>query len=215
MKRFVEVDLGDLTWRKHTTEQEFYVFTSSSLQSLAKYPETNTKGNILTSEYVNVEGYALSNTEHGLVTMDKSIMLFSSGVLYIRDDAREELTGEQFKEAVRGIKLIYELATPEEFVYDDPLNWTYKVEDFGTEAIAPTEDAQGNPCTTPLSAYIKYNEDFTREVANLPENYVAKDSMALVIETNTSNKKELRIKSGSAVCAAVLIEDLKAAIESV
>ena len=78
---------------------------------------------------------------------------------------------------LEGVQLYYELATPIEYDLVNPINGTYKVADFGVERIVPLFDENGNPLTAPFVAVIKYNNDFTSEMRNLPTNYVRRDAL--------------------------------------
>ena len=64
-----------------------------------------------------------------------------------------------------GVMLYYELAEPIETTITPPLDLTYKVADFGTEESI----AEGK--STPFIGIIKYSDDFTRALVNMPKNY--------------------------------------------
>ena len=70
-----------------------------------------------------------------------------------------------FKSAMSGVMLYYELAEPIETTITPPLDLTYKVADFGTEESI----AEGK--STPFIGIIKYSDDFTRGLVNMPKNY--------------------------------------------
>ena len=67
------------------------------------------------------------------------------------------------------------LATPVETLIEDELNLSYNYEDFGTEALLPVNGAI--PVTTPANLQIVYQQDFTRDLVNMPKNYISKESL--------------------------------------
>lgn len=162
VKRIGVVDLGTLTWAKDGT----YFYTLDLSGSIKSFPSAGIP-NIVCDKYT-VTDYTSVNTE------DKTIGSASKHVK-AHDVAYE--TAADFKAAMDGVLLYFELAEPVEYTLDAEWNNIFKVADFGTEEIVPLLDAQGNPATTELTAIIKYNDDFTREIANLPKNYVSKDAL--------------------------------------
>lgn len=69
------------------------------------------------------------------------------------------------------------LATPVETDISDEIpQLSYNYEDFGLEEIIPPNEEV--PYTPPASLLIVYQKDFTRDVSNLPENYISKESLA-------------------------------------
>lgn len=70
-----------------------------------------------------------------------------------------------FKSAMSGVMLYYELAEPIETTIAPPLDLTYKVADFGTE------ESISEGKSTPFNGIIKYSDDFTRGLVNMPKNY--------------------------------------------
>ena len=87
-------------------------------------------------------------------------------------------TVAKMKEWLRGRKLVYRLATPDPIPYDEPLNLTYKVADFGTEQMVPGNPTDAFPTSTALSAVIRYNSDMARTITKLREDYISKESLA-------------------------------------
>lgn len=93
------VDLGTLNFTK-TTQYGYTYFTGS--------PITNKKFNSICSDYVAVKKArnTLSNGEIGTHNTTNSFEPC------IRDDTKADLTDEQFKTAMNGVQLVYELETP-------------------------------------------------------------------------------------------------------
>lgn len=73
------------------------------------------------------------------------------------------------------------LATPIETPIEDELNLSYNYEDFGTEELLPVNGTV--PVTTPASFQIVYQQDFTRDIVNLPKNYQSQGSMGELTAT--------------------------------
>lgn len=74
----------------------------------------------------------------------------------------------------------YPLAEPIETTITPPLDLTYKVADFGTEESI----AEGK--STPFNGIIKYSDDFTRGLVNMPKNYdttASLDALATSLST--------------------------------
>lgn len=87
-------------------------------------------------------------------------------------------TVAQMKEWLKGRKLVYRRANPDPIPFDEPVNLTYKVADFGTEQMVPSNPADAMPTSTALNALIRYNSDMARTITKLPEDYISKKSLA-------------------------------------
>ena len=164
-KRLGIVDLGSLTWYNHSSGVFYADITGLKQTSTVSllcdiYTIVPAKYN---SQWSNMENMSLAKSADNSGANSRVVV----------KNTNYTTNTNTFKTAMSGVYLIYELATPVTYTLDEEWNNTYKVADFGTEAITPTEDASGNPTTLPIDAIIKYNIDFTREVANLPENYVS------------------------------------------
>lgn len=94
-----EVDLGTLDYAK-VTQYGYTYFSGSTI--------TNKKFNSICSDYVAVKRARdlLNNGEIGTYNTSNSF------APCIRDDTKADLTVEQFKTAMNGVQLVYELATP-------------------------------------------------------------------------------------------------------
>lgn len=96
---------------------------------------------------------------------NNSVEEYAFPLLYICNEAFAGNTEAQVKAAMSGVMLYYELAEPIETTITPPLDLTYKVADFGTEESI----AEGK--STPFIGIIKYSDDFTRGLVNMPKNY--------------------------------------------
>ena len=118
------VDLGTLNWAYTSTEGQLR-FTSTDLIDLIKKPNENTiLGNIICSKYATDTYVNIYNN-----VTDKTIAININGAIGIYDTAYTDVT--TFKQAISGVMLYYELATPIEtdITIDEPF---IEVEPNGT-----------------------------------------------------------------------------------
>ena len=98
------VDLGSLDWVSVTQDR----FASASLRSLAKKPESlYTAFNGISSIYV-----AASNNDVYSHASDNIMSINDNGDVMIYSSVYAVYTAEQFKAAMSGVQLVYELAEP-------------------------------------------------------------------------------------------------------
>lgn len=69
-----------------------------------------------------------------------------------------------------GTNTLYVLDTPIEVTFAEPLNLNYRVSDFGTETLLPTNTA--TPVTTPIRMDVEYGLNVVDTVRNLSRNYL-------------------------------------------
>lgn len=100
------VDLGSLTWTKNTS------FTNTLFVATVSDKKTN-NSNCLCTDYINggiaTGGTFLNNMQNNNFASD------SSNGIYIRDDSKASLSGADFKTAMSGVYLVYELATSQTY----------------------------------------------------------------------------------------------------
>ena len=165
IKRICALDLGTLTWTKGT--QGGYVRFSSS--TLADKP-------LAISSYVmnllNTYGYVASTGPIGGNTVNLGISIYSTA-LYLRNDTYENSTGAEFKTAMSGVYIYYELETPKEYTLDIPLDLRYSFDYLGTEKKLPEDTASS--VNAPLCADITYNESVLDTIGDLSE-YIKKEN---------------------------------------
>lgn len=174
VKRFGVIDLGTIWWSTDGADANHKrYYCGVSVFPGIKNSSRNT--HLLSSIYRRQDVYDLT---------ENFVTYVAASSVYIQDHA---VTGsDELRTKLNGVLLYYELATPETYILDEPLKLVYPVEDFGKEWIESVEDASGNPTTTPFRAVIKYNQDFTREIANLPTNYVRRDALKQSIGYDTT-----------------------------
>lgn len=133
VKRFGVVDLGTLDWITTGTANNVdkRIF-SNGLIDVAKGAASHLVSNIMCNKYD-----AISANQNYLRNKGISLSQTSSGVmLHIYDpDYNSDDKLSDFVASLNGVLLYYELAEPIVTPITDPLQWTYKVADFGTEKI--------------------------------------------------------------------------------
>ena len=164
----VAVDLGDLSWSYFSSTTRF-----QSVLSTLKIAATNqTLVGIVCPLYKTVKPAELAS-ENMAITSNNGV---ENGVLMIKNSNYTD--GPTFKTAMSGVKLIYELATPQTYVLDTPIPVAYLVNGNGTEAVIPQGvDADGVPKTTSISYDVRYALDAKGALTALPKNYISKESM--------------------------------------
>lgn len=136
------VDLGDYTYTKGGTPNFFYFRLTD-----AKAPTADSiQANIICSDYTAYSRSAVA---------DKGICINSSGYVLIRDSALDNLSADDFKTAMAGVKLVFELDTPVPFTWKEPLNTGIKVSKYGTEETTPAQTE--NIDTAPFRAVTTYS----------------------------------------------------------
>lgn len=153
-KRIGSVDLGELTWDTGggTSVSGGRRFRVQNFD--AKVIGNNNTPNMMCTRYNAVTNNATYGGTTGVSTNGTALYLYDSD--FITYD------GTQLKTAVTGVKLIYELASPEEYVLDTPIPARYLVNDYGTEMLLPqgVDTTTNVPYTVPFSGIIKYQSNF-------------------------------------------------------
>lgn len=147
--RIGAVDLGSLTWSYNSSTGLFY----SSLSDGVKGKEADIHCSCAT--FTPVIGYTLSDGGINDTTLDKVCNVGSTyqninSNLLVRDN--DYSSTSEFKSAVSGVMLFYELATPTETEINPPINMDYLTQQGGTEQIViPT----GEQSVTPTFVYVQ------------------------------------------------------------
>ena len=181
VKRFGVVDLGDLSWEVFSTDTANKKRFGCTLSLPAKYDSASSVPLIVCPLYSagsNENTYAAS-------VYDKIVATRSNGGLLILDSAYTD--ADTFKAAMSGVYLVYELATPIPFTWDEPLPLNYPVNRLGTELLEPTGvDENGVPQTAPLTAEIIYPIDAIGTLLGLPQDYISQGSDINMLEAMKS-----------------------------
>lgn len=164
IKRVGVVDMGTLVW----------ILRGGLFQSRISSFSYKTIGNILCNKYPYVSRSAVENTDK---SMSQNV---GDSLIVIKDTSYT--SASDFKQAMSGVLLYYELATPIEVDLPEPLNMTYEAWDFGTEELL----AKG--ATTPLNADIVYQFN---AVDRIRENSSAIDDLEEHVEEHKNDGIEL------------------------
>lgn len=101
------VDLGSLTWTPNTAGSHKRFGTTAT--NVKPASANNKKANIICSQYRNdTFEVAYSGNHNGVIAIS------NNGSINVVDYNCDSLDGSQFKTAVNGVQLVYELATPTE-----------------------------------------------------------------------------------------------------
>ena len=142
IKRFEEVDLGDLTYSNIQDS------TSIFRASLADYKPSANINSVNAKYQTTADNVNFYSTAADIAALpDKSsIKYYVSGVpsnqICFKDTAYSDAA--TFKAAVTGVKLRYELATPKVLTVDNPFPAFVEVDNLGTEKRLP-EDTAADP----------------------------------------------------------------------
>lgn len=178
IKRIGVINMGALTWR---INNEFGGYDAT----LETWRANNNERTLLTSKY-SYKHWGYNGND------DKIICSIYYHSIFVRDSSYT--SANEFKQAMLGVLLYYELATPIEVDLPEPLNITYEAWDFGTEELV----AEGP--TTPLNANIVYQfnavdriRENSKAIKNLEDRITGDGnivSMEIVdsLDNNASNK---------------------------
>ena len=153
IKRVGVVDLGSLSWNVGNAAGGFYASTGN----IGRKSSSN---NLLVRKYATISP---TNT-----FTDKSICQRpgSGNENWINafDSAYANNTGSQFKSAMSGVLLYYELATPVEYILDEPLPGTFRGYKGGTIKQLPENTSV--PVTAPMVMEATYPADMAAGTAD-------------------------------------------------
>lgn len=117
VKRVGRVDLGSLTYTYNSNVPVFYTDANYKVRAQC----------ICSTYPISKEQSAAANQE------DKSVSIYDSGRLYIKDSAYTNATS--LKAAMSGVMLYYELATPIEYELADAIPCITQYSEYGTQRI--------------------------------------------------------------------------------
>lgn len=146
MRQFKVVDLGDFDWNNATVGGNNIMY-SDGIATTVKAPASDSiVANALCSTMVVLSNITYTGTLN-------SLSINELGNIYIRT---EETSEADFKAAMAGVKLVYQLATPVKITLDQPLPALYETADGGPEYIeGPAGTA---PTTAPFVGEIRYSQ---------------------------------------------------------
>ena len=151
-RRYGVVDLGTLDWNKYNTT--FY----ANVNGLKPTGSSAIIGNIVCTRYTNVMLYLVT----GAQKIDKSIAANDGqGRVNAYDSLYADSTAAEFKAAVSGVYLVYELATPTTETAQ-PYHSTQWVSDWGTEEFVSTG-------IVPVGHETRYPANLRDKLQHLPD----------------------------------------------
>lgn len=177
-RKYGIVDLGDLTWTRSTTN----VFLSNAVTNI-KYPSLS--ANI--TDWIIVPKYLFSSPSlvYNRAT-DKTIAVQqNTGALFVYDTAYT--SASDFKTAMSGVYLVYELATPTEATAAEFTN-PQVVNDFGTEEYVDAGVASGaRDVSIPVGHETQYMANLKAKLEMAPDSPDG-DGLYAVRQTNSENE---------------------------
>lgn len=188
IKRIGVVDLGSLDW-EYT---EHLLFRHSPFIDI----KSDAIPGILCSQYITSARW---QADGGI---DKSIYSDNNRI-WIKDSSYVDAAS--FKAAVSGVLCFYELDTPEEYILDTAIDYTYRVDDHGTERIVPQEPAP----VVPITLSVRYGINAVDTLRNLSRTYAS----ALIRQNFTENQKKLA-RQNIGLDSPVEFDAYKATIEA-
>jgi hypothetical protein len=181
VKRVASVDMGTIAWNTssitNTYDTNFVrCFYHAKPSDMAAQTGTG-KNQFLSDSFIAVNAQALTG-DAGLATANKTMMYYPGGNLYARYDGIT--TAADFKTAVTGQTLYYELAEPQPYGLDTPIPVGYRVDGGGTERRLPADTA--SVVIAPFAAEISYAIDARGFIQNSTVNFISKESMTAFLE---------------------------------
>jgi len=172
VRRYGIVDLGTLTWYYNSVEDhKRFTAIINSVGVL-----DNKFANILTSKYTTAHYYDVFNNN-----VDKAIALTTTGVqLAVYDSAYT--SAADFKSAMSGVMLVYELATPT----------TETAQPFHNPQIVGDTEEFVTTGLVPVGHSTKYYQNLRKKIENLPWNF-----SDLIAPTEVTNKATRNYTAGS------------------
>lgn len=168
-KHVKRVDLGTLEWTYYSGGY----FAGSGVESLLKKPSSNNNlPNGMSAKYLILPANSVINGE------ENSLSWGVGGTIVVRDSAYTDAA--TFKTAMNGVELNYELATPEVYVLDEPINMNYSEDDFGTEERLPADTADN--VSAPIFFDVQYPMNAVDMLRRLGVNYIKKESMDHILQ---------------------------------
>lgn len=159
-QRIGALDMGSLTWGRITTYANplFYADISGKAAGM---------DNLLTLDYLTTPVTFSAMADR---TMRGSTS--SATRIVVRDD--RYTTAADFKTAVTGKTLLYEMASPVEATISPVLDMSLRVSDFGLEELLPENTA--DPTTAPCNLIMLYGTNVQDAIRRLPQNYISRKS---------------------------------------
>ena len=183
IQRVGNVDLGSLSWSQNPS-YGFYV-SIGALSGIQNVTDNNINANILCTNYT-------TERAGDIFTQAKTNSIAVSTTHLVVGDLTYN-NANDFKSAMSGVMLNYELAEPIITVIEEPINLSYKVGDFGVEQIL------SDSFSAPFRADIIYQFNATDRIR---EN-------SLNIEKLSKTQKDYLPLTGGTMSGQVISQDIK------
>ena len=159
-RKYSVVDLGTLNWSV-LSDSPYGNFTTTALNQLAK--QDPTKPTYICNAYDEVAFNTASSTA------DKYIWLNNKKTLIVKDTSKASMTAADFKTAMSGVYLVYELATPTT-EQADPYTQIQFCDPDGTEQFTDYGVASGDrDVAIPVGHETFYPEDLKGKLEDIPD----------------------------------------------
>ena len=152
IKRIGIVDLGSLSWNRDMLPNGNWAFYNTNALPSMKYDGS---ANMVSTKYQTKK---LEQAAAGTYEIDQIVFNKTNKQLFIVDKSIEQAT--DFKAAMQGVLLYYELTEPIEVEYDEK-NLTYPV------VVGGTEEAIVSEPSTPMRASITYGSNTVATILSL------------------------------------------------
>ena len=182
IKRIGVVDLGTQGWGRSACADDstkYYYYTHPD--SLCKVA-----GGLMSVLFE--QGADMASVSYG--SSRNRMFANTNHYIYLTNPNYNTLTSADFKTAMSGVLLYYELETPEEYTLDEPMPSQYRVDDFGTERVIPSYSP--SELTAPIAYDVQYAMNAVDAIRRLDDNYVNESQIKQTVgrsETDVYSQK--------------------------
>ena len=164
------VDLGTLTWNKFANTSRFYATLSDAVNAAA---DSGKSKNIISS-FIATSASAVDGSGEGIGLFANSAS--SASTIRVTKSGNDNTTPSEFSVIVSGFLAYYEIATPLEYVLDEPIPMTFMAYHGGTMTQTPQA-----PDSAPMVINVTFAIDAVSTLIGLPEDYVSKASLQAML----------------------------------
>ena len=149
VKRIGSVDMGTLSWSGNNSNITGWwaEFTKMAERTANQVP------NIITKKYITRHSYNVAAVKDKTISTALRTDTYNRHIVILDLDYTNPEDAALFKQSLSGQILYYELAEPEVYELDFPINTSYEAYDFGTEEVLYNDDKEVN---IPMKASIEY-----------------------------------------------------------
>ena len=197
VKVMESVDMGTLVWTKQAATSAYKQFFGANLSGIKPISTWANVLNAVCNKYILADGNA--------ITLNSGKNYFICGqpnteAIRVNDDAYTDAA--TFKSAMSGVELVYELATPQEYVLDTPIHvGSYAVEQNGTEERLPADTATS--VTAPFSGIIQYGltiGDLLTEASSKQDTLISGTNIKTINNESLLGSGNITISADTSAC---------------